>query len=106
MSFLSLLQRVAATLAMAVWIVLTASAGHSYGTEIDGPGLGENTVGSFAGLPSPDLIAQNEDDSDSEDSDDDLDSDSDDDSDSDSDSDSDEDSDEDSDDSDGDDENA
>ncbi len=109
MSFLSLLQRVAATLATAVWIVLTASAGHSYATEIDGPGPGGDTVGSFADLPSPDLIAQSDADDhldaddDSEDSDDDFDSDSDSDEDSDSDSDSDEDSDEDSDDSDNDD---
>ncbi len=89
MSFPSLLQCIAATLAVALWIVLPVQAGNSDATELDKPAL--------SGL---DLIAQADDsDGDSEDSDYDSDSDSED-SDSDSEGDSDADSDEDSDDSD------
>lgn len=93
MSFLSFLQCIAATLAVAFWIVLPVQAGNSYATDMDKPALN--------GL---DLVAQADDsdsDGDSEDSDFDSDSDSDsEDSDSDSEGDSDADSDEDSDDSD------
>ena len=82
MSFLSLLQHVAATLAVALWIVLPVQAGNSHATDI--------AKSALSGL---DLVAQADGDSDS-----DYDSDSD--SDSDSEGDSDADSDEDSDDSD------
>ncbi len=91
MSFPSLLQCIAVTLAVALWIVLPVQAGNSDATGIDEPAL--------SGL---DLIAQadtDDSDGDSEDSDYDSDSDSED-SDSDSEDDSDADSDEDSDDSD------
>lgn len=95
MSFPSLLQCIAATLAVALWIVLPVQAGNSDAADIDKPAL--------SGL---DLIAQADGDSDADDSDgdsedSDYDSDSDsEDSDSDSEGDSDADSDEDSDDSD------
>lgn len=89
MSFLSLLQCVAVTLAVALWIVLPVQAGNSDATDMDKPAL--------SGL---DLIADAGSDSDEDDSDGDFEDSDSEDSDSDSEGDSDADSDEDSDDSD------
>ena len=95
MSFLSLLQRVAVTLAVALWIVLPVQAGNSDAADIDKPALSGLDLIADAGSDSD----EDDSDGDSEDSDYDSDSDSED-SDSDSEGDSDADSDEDSDDSD------